>query len=55
MKYLIKGRGVQSLVKQDDRLATNPGIDAYIGLTTNCNDAEDKRSNFGKLFLFVCS
>ena len=26
----------------------------YIGLTT-CNDAEDKRFNFGKLFLFICS
>ena len=26
----------------------------YIGLTT-CSDAEDKRFNFGKLFLFVCS
>ena len=31
------------------------GIDPYIGLTTDCNDAEDKRFNFGKLFLFVCS
>ena len=27
---------------------------AYIGLTT-CSDREDKRFNFGKLFLFVCS
>jgi hypothetical protein len=36
------------------RLA-NQGIDPYIGLTANCNDAEDKRFNFGKLFLFVCS
>jgi hypothetical protein len=26
----------------------------YIGLTT-CSDTEDKRFNFGKLFLFVCS
>ena len=40
---------------KDDQLATNPGIDPYIALTTNCNDAEDKRFNFGKLFLFVCS
>jgi hypothetical protein len=38
---------------KDDRLATNQGT--YIGLTANCNDAEDKRFNFGKLFLFVCS
>ena len=36
-------------------LATNQGIDPYIGLTTDCNDAENKRFNFGKLFLFVCS
>jgi hypothetical protein len=40
---------------KDDRLATNQGIDPYIKLTTNCNDAKDKRFNFGKLFLFVCS
>jgi hypothetical protein len=40
---------------KNDRLATNQGIDPYIALTTNCNDAEDKRFNFGKLFLFVCS
>jgi hypothetical protein len=39
---------------KDGRLATNQGIDPYIGLTPNCNDAEDKRFNFGKLFLFVC-
>jgi hypothetical protein len=36
---------------KDDRLA-NQGIDPYIRLTTNCNDAEVKRFNFGKLFLF---
>jgi hypothetical protein len=41
--------------KTYDELATNQGIDTYIGLTTNCNVAEDKRFNFGKLFLFVCS
>jgi hypothetical protein len=40
--------------KTDDALA-NAGIDPYIRLTTNCNDVEDKRFNFGKLFLFVCS
>jgi hypothetical protein len=38
---------------KDIRLATNQGIDPYIGLTTNCTDGEDKRFNFGKLFLFV--
>jgi hypothetical protein len=38
-----------------DVLAANQGIDPYIALTTNCNDAENKRFNFGKLFLFVCS
>ena len=32
----------------------NQGIDLYVGLTTNCNDAEDKRFNFGELLLFVC-
>ena len=31
-----------------------PTTNTYIGLTT-CNDTEDKRFNFGKLFLFVCS
>ena len=31
-----------------------PTTNTYIGLTT-CSDAEDKRFNFGKLFLFVCS
>ena len=41
--------------KTYQQLATNQGIDPYIALTTNCNDAEDKRFNFGKLFLFVCS
>ena len=34
--------------KTHERLATNQGIDPYIGLTTNCNDTEDKRFNFGK-------
>ena len=29
-------------------LATNQGIDQYIKVTTNCNDAENKRFNFGK-------
>ena len=31
-----------------------PKTNTYIGLTT-CSDAEDKRFNFGNLFLFVCS
>jgi hypothetical protein len=33
---------------KDDRLAANPGIDPYIRLTKDCNDAENKRFNFGK-------
>ena len=41
--------------KTYQQLARNQGIDPYIALTTDCNDAEDKRFNFGKLFLFVCS
>ena len=31
-----------------------PKTNTYIGLTT-CSDTENKRFNFGKLFLFVCS
>ena len=34
----------------DQRLAHNFGIDPYIGLTRDCNDAEDKHFNFGKFF-----
>ena len=52
--YPDKGKRC-AVPKTDVRLATNPGIDPYIGLTTNCNDAKDKRFNFGKLFLSVCS
>jgi hypothetical protein len=37
------------------RLATIQGIFPYIRLTADCTNAEDKRFNFGKLFLFVCS
>ena len=33
-------------------LATNQGIDPYIELTDNCNDAEDKHFNFGKSLSF---
>ena len=36
------------LPKTDQRLVSNPGIDPYIGWTKDCNDAEDKRFNFGK-------
>jgi hypothetical protein len=54
--YEVPNKGTRcAVLGKDDRLATNPGIDPYIALTTNCNDAEDKRFNFGKLFLFVCS
>ena len=52
--YIPDKRTRCAVLGKDDRLA-NLGIDPYIGLTTNCNDAEDKRFNFGKLFLFVCS
>ena len=34
--------------KKDQPIANNPGIDPYIGFTRDCNDAEDKRFNFGK-------
>jgi hypothetical protein len=34
---------------KDGRLATNQGT--YIGLTANCDDAEDKRFNFGEFAL----
>ena len=39
--------------KTDQRPPSSPGqrIDPYIGLTTDCNDGEDKRFNFGK-FLY---
>jgi hypothetical protein len=54
--YEVPGKGTRCAVPgKDDRLTINQGIDTYIGLTTNCNDAEDKRFHFGKLFLFVCS
>ena len=36
----------------DQRLA-NAGIDPYIGLTRDCNDAEDKRFNFGKSIFYI--
>jgi hypothetical protein len=56
--YVYYPQGKQTwcaVPKTYQQLATNQGIDPYIALTTDCNDAEDKRFNFGKLFLFVCS
>ena len=53
--YLPNKQTRCAVLRKDNRLATNQGIDPYIALTTNCNDAENKRFNFGKLFLFVCS
>ena len=54
--YYLPGKQTRCAVPgKDDRLATNQGIDTYIRLTTDCADAEEKRFNFGKLFLFVCS
>ena len=38
--------------KKDPRLVVDPGIDFYIGLTTDCHDAQNKRFNIGK-FLSV--
>jgi hypothetical protein len=52
--YYIYGSQTRCAVSgKYDRLATNQGIDPYIALTTNCNDAENKRFNFGK-FVFIC-
>ena len=56
--YVYYPQGKQTwcaVPKTYQQLARNQGIDPYIALTTNCNDAENKRFNFGKLFLFVCS
>jgi hypothetical protein len=54
--YEVPNKGTRCAVPgKDGRLATNPGIDTYIRLTTDCADAEEKRFNFGKLFLVVCS
>jgi hypothetical protein len=52
--YVYYPQGKQTwcaVPKTNAGLATNQGIDPYIGLTTNCNGAESKRFNFGKLFL----
>jgi hypothetical protein len=47
------GLSVYQVDSRQTRCAV-PKTNTYIGLTT-CNDVEDKRFNFGKLFLFVCS
>ena len=39
--------------KTHESLAKYRGIDPYIELTTNCNDGEDKRFNFGKFLVHV--
>ena len=48
--YYLSGQRTRcAVLGKDSRLATNPGIDpSYIALTTNCNDAKNKRFNFGK-------
>jgi hypothetical protein len=53
--YYITGSQTRCAVPKTDNRLSNKGIDPYIRLTTNCDDAEDKRFNFGKLFLFACS
>jgi hypothetical protein len=37
-----------AIPKTYEPFAASHGIDAYIGLTTNCTDTKDKRFNFGK-------
>ena len=47
--YYLTGKQTRCAVpKTYQQLATNQGIDPYIRLTTDCNNAEDKRFNFGK-------
>jgi hypothetical protein len=46
--YYIHEKGTRCAVPKTDKALADAGIDPYIGLTTNCNDAEDKRFNFGK-------
>jgi hypothetical protein len=53
--YYIPDKRTRCAVPETNDGLRDRGIDPYIGLTTNCNDAKDKRFNFGKLFLFVCS
>jgi hypothetical protein len=38
---------------KNDVLAANQGINTYIELTTDCNEAENKRFNFGKFLLYI--
>jgi hypothetical protein len=53
--YYLPGKRTRCAVPKTDVRLANQGIDTYIALTTDCYDAENKRFNFGKLFLFVCS
>ena len=53
--YFLSGKQTRCAVPTTNVRLANQGIDPYIGLTTDCSDAKDKRFNFGKLFLFVCS
>ena len=53
--YYIHDKHTRCTVPKTNYYLANEGIDSYIRLTKDCNDAEDKRFNFGKLFLFVCS
>jgi hypothetical protein len=53
--YYIPDKQTRCAVPKTYFTLANAGIDPSIGLTTDCNDAEDKRFNFGKLFLFVYS
>ena len=52
--YYIHDKHTRCAVPKTNYYLANEGIDSYIRLTKECNDAEDKRFNFGKLFLFVC-
>jgi hypothetical protein len=53
--YYIPNKKTWCVVPKTHNRMKNQGIDPYIGLTADCTNAEDKRFNFGKLFLFVCS
>jgi hypothetical protein len=47
--YYPQGKQARCAVpKTNAGLATNQGIDTYIGLTESCDKAADKRFNFGK-------
>jgi hypothetical protein len=49
--YYLTGGQTRCAVPKSNPRIKDQGIDPYIALTTNCNDAESKRFNFGKLFL----